>query len=201
MAKKCIVCGKKLGLLSCDVDGIMCDSCYGELGGYKVVSLECEVVHEEFEKCYTEIEERIEGKLDLPEITKEDLKLYFYNALDSKSKRNTGMSIEEAIKQREENKQKELHRKQIEMEHVAYANSFNEFYEYDVVTIINEDHGRVDKTKMMRILAEHTKNGWRLHTMYSNELGKNALKVLGFGVNSTACEDVLIFERRIRELD
>ncbi len=37
--------------------------------------------------------------------------------------------------------------------------------------------------------------------MYSNELGKNALSLLGVGVNSTACEDVMIFERRIQNLD
>lgn len=54
---------------------------------------------------------------------------------------------------------------------------------------------------MMEILSEHAKNGWRLHTMYSNELGKNALMILGFGANATACEDVLIFERRIPDLD
>ena len=79
----------------------------------------------------------------------------------------------------------------------AYAKSFNDFYEYDVVTIINENHGQVDREKMMTILAEHASKGWKLHTIYSNELGKNALHVLGFGVNATACEDVLIFERRI----
>lgn len=54
---------------------------------------------------------------------------------------------------------------------------------------------------MMKILSDHAKNGWKLHTMYSNELGKNALMILGFGTNSTACEDVLIFERRVQDLD
>ncbi len=88
-----------------------------------------------------------------------------------------------------------------EIKHQNYAKSFNEFYEYDVVTIVNENHGRVDKEKMKKILAEYTKNGWKLHTIYSNELGKNAIAILGLGVNSTACEDVLIFERRIESLD
>ena len=88
-----------------------------------------------------------------------------------------------------------------EVQRVEYAKSFNEFYEYDVVTIINENHGTIDKQEMMRILSEHTKNGWKLHTIYSNELGKNALSILGLGVNATACEDVLIFERRVKDPD
>ena len=82
-----------------------------------------------------------------------------------------------------------------------YAKSFNEFYEYDVVTIINKDHGIVDKDKMRKILMEYARNGWKLRTIYSNELGKNAIRILGFEANSTACEDVLIFERRIETLE
>lgn len=86
------------------------------------------------------------------------------------------------------------------MEKINYAKSFNEFFEYDVVTVINKDHGIIDKQEMMKILSDHAKNGWKLHTIYSNELGKNALSLLGFGVNSTASEDVLIFERRIPKI-
>jgi len=88
-----------------------------------------------------------------------------------------------------------------EIKHQQYAKSFNEFYEYDVVTILNENHGRVDKEKMKQVLYEYARNGWKLHTMYSNELGKNAIAILGLGVNATACEDVLIFERRIERLE
>jgi len=35
----------------------------------------------------------------------------------------------------------------------------------------------------------------------SNELGKNAIRILGFGINATACEDVMIFERRVQHLE
>ena len=85
-------------------------------------------------------------------------------------------------------------------ENTQYALSFSEFYEYDVVTITNV-HGKVDSKKIKSVLMERAKKGWRLHTMYSNELGKNALMVMGLGTNSTACEDVMIFERRIQKLD
>ena len=72
-----------------------------------------------------------------------------------------------------------------------------ERYEYDIVTILNKDHGAVNKVHMLNVLREHASQGWRLHTIYSNELGKNAVQVLGLGVNATACEDVMIFERRL----
>jgi len=87
-----------------------------------------------------------------------------------------------------------------ENEKQQFANSFKEYYEYDVVTLINVDHGKIDKEKMINLLNERAQKGWKLHTVYSNELGKNALKILGFGINSTACEDVLIFERRIEQI-
>ena len=57
-----------------------------------------------------------------------------------------------------------------------------------------------DAFSFFTLLAEHAKDGWKLHTIYSNELGKNAVSLLGFGTNSTACEDVLIFERRVESL-
>lgn len=76
-----------------------------------------------------------------------------------------------------------------------------ESYEYDVITILNENHGRIDKNKMRTVLSQKAREGWRLHTVYSNELGKNALMVLGLGHNATACEDVLVFERKIKKKD
>jgi hypothetical protein len=35
--------------------------------------------------------------------------------------------------------------------------------------------------------------------MFSNELGKNALMVLGIGLNETVSESVMVFERRIED--
>ena len=101
----------------------------------------------------------------------------------------------------EEDIQQELQRlERAEQQRQAFAKSFGEFYEYDVVTIINEGHGQVDKSKMLQVLSERARQGWKLHTIYSNELGKNAITLLGLNVNSTASEDVLIFERRIEKI-
>lgn len=52
---------------------------------------------------------------------------------------------------------------------------------------------------MTELINKRAREGWKLHTVYSNELGKNALKVLGLVENSTACEDVLVFERKLMD--
>lgn len=62
--------------------------------------------------------------------------------------------------------------------------SSGEYYEYDVVTSINKDGGLIDTYKIIEILT----------------LGVNALRVLGLGTNETVSEDVMIFERRIKEI-
>ena len=72
--------------------------------------------------------------------------------------------------------------------------------EYDVVTALNVD-GRVNKQKMIDVLKDYSSKGWKLHTVYSNELGKEAIRILGFGVNTTVVEDVMVFERRIENFE
>ena len=88
--------------------------------------------------------------------------------------------------------------RQIESDRASYAIDQTGLYEYDVVTVMNIDRGRVDVGAMKSLLAERAAAGWKLHTVYSNELGKNAVSLLGVGTNSTACEDVFIFERKLQ---
>ena len=86
--------------------------------------------------------------------------------------------------------------KQIELDKINYAKSFKEYYEYDVVTIENKSTGEVKIDKLRSILSDYSSKGWKLHSIYSNEIGKNAL----LGINATASEDVLIFERRVEKI-
>lgn len=160
-----------------------------------LINLDMENAPEKYIEAYERIAEVVDTKAT-SESVREKIKQAFYDQIDARYKRinSNGLGMQEYIL-------KEQVAKEREIKHVNYAKSFNEFYEYDVVTIINEDHGTIDKDKMMKILSDHAKNGWKLHTMCSNELGKNALMILGFGTNSTACEDVLIFERRVPDLD
>lgn len=80
---------------------------------------------------------------------------------------------------------------------LAATKMLNDLYEYDIEIIANKSDGTVDSYSIRTAIAEHAKLGWRLHTMYSNEVGKNSSSYMGSGTNATICQDVLVFERRI----
>lgn len=201
MAKVCINCGRKIGFITGEhFEGLLCDDCYNEFGGMALIDIEIENDPEKYFECDKRIASEVDKKAN-PNVDKEIIKQAFHQKIFSRFHIMTGYEIEEYHKKIQDDLQKEMEAQEKEVKRINYANSFNEFYEYDVVTIINENHGTIDKQEMMRILSEHAKKGWKLHTIYSNELGKNAISVLGLGVNATACEDVLIFERRIQELE
>ena len=105
----------------------------------------------------------------------------------------------ETIRKKYEEEKAQRREEQLKEEQkIEFAESFDEFYEYSIVTILNK-HGRLDTEKYVEVLNEKAKDGWRLRTVHTNELGKEAIRILGFGVNSTVSEDALIFERRIRK--
>ena len=74
----------------------------------------------------------------------------------------------------------------------------NPFYEYDYIVVPNKADGSTNKEYIKEIITNHAMQGWRLITMYSNEIGKNAITVGGVGTNITISEDVLVFERCIK---
>ncbi len=71
------------------------------------------------------------------------------------------------------------------------------YYEYSVVSLVDEG-GRTNIKKMAETLNEMGLAGWHLVTSHTNELGKNALMLAGFGINATADETILIFERYVK---
>lgn len=84
--------------------------------------------------------------------------------------------------------------KQMQM---ADSKTFNS-YEYAIESISSSFLGETKKEEMLKVIQKYTNDGWRVHTIYSNELGKNAVSFLGVGVNSTQSEDIIIFERSIQ---
>lgn len=201
MAKECINCGRKVGFISGEhLDGLLCDNCYNLFGGMKLINLDTEVNPDKYLEYYDMIGQEIDEKAN-PNVNTERIKQEFYKRINTRFNTVMGYGIKEYQDKIQEDLKKEAEAQEREVRHIDYANSFKDFYEYDVVTIINEDHGTIDKDKMMKILSDHAKKGWKLHSIYSNELGKNAIRILGFSTNTTACEDVLIFERRVLDLD
>lgn len=78
----------------------------------------------------------------------------------------------------------------------------NPYYEYDYVVVPNLSDGSTNKERIEEVITSHAMQGWRLITMYSNELGRNSMGVavvgVGGGTNTTMCEDVMVFERCIK---
>ena len=71
-------------------------------------------------------------------------------------------------------------------------------YEYLVIDIIDKD-GSVNTAELTQKLNKYGAEGWHLVSAYSNELGKNTISIAGFGLNSTADQNILILERAIEE--
>ena len=67
----------------------------------------------------------------------------------------------------------------------------NNEYEYYVVTVNDLSTGEADTNTINYTLSEYAKKGWRLHTIYTNELGKDK----NYSTNATIDQTVIVFER------
>lgn len=79
------------------------------------------------------------------------------------------------------------------------VNELEGYYEYDVLSVSDDEYGNLDKVGLKNYLNKMGKQGWRLKAVTSNELGKTARHVgiggFGGGTNATIEETILIFER------
>ena len=98
---------------------------------------------------------------------------------------------------------KELHDKKengmsvFEQIQMADSKTLNS-YEYAIESISNTFSGKTQKEEMLDVIKKYAQDGWRVHTIYSNELGRNVVAFMGVGVNATQSEDIIIFERHIQ---
>ena len=81
----------------------------------------------------------------------------------------------------------------------------NDLYEYDVVSILDKEHGGVDTERLSEVIAYPASKGWRLVFAFPNEIGHDSslseLAGVSIGINATIDQNVLIFERRIKRCD
>lgn len=115
------------------------------------------------------------------------------------------ITSEELTKQRErqiEQQNKLIEDAKLKEEQKKIQLEKNPLYEYDVVIINDLSNGQIDEEKMRRSLNKQADNGWRLHSVFTNEIGKSsvAMSIVGFGneINSTIDQTILIFERCIK---
>ena len=80
--------------------------------------------------------------------------------------------------------------------------AINDFYEYDVVCVLDDTTGCVDINLLKSELEKHGKEGWRLVNTFSNEIGKITQSIgaggVASGTNATIDQTILLFERCIK---
>ena len=74
-------------------------------------------------------------------------------------------------------------------------------YEYTIARIIDNADGSTNQMQLQSVLMEYANAGWKLHSVITNEIGKNVSSVsigrFTGGTNATMDEVILIFERMI----
>lgn len=112
--------------------------------------------------------------------------------------------LEQVIKVNKEKKespkptQSELMQKAIEKQlNELKETGVDGYWEYMAIDLIDKG-GRVDVNKLTETLNNLGRDGWHLVCAYTNELGKNALSIAGFGINSSVDQNVLIMERFVK---
>ncbi len=107
-------------------------------------------------------------------------------------------ALEEERKKKQQQEYKEAQeRKRQELENTdafLKANGHQGFYEYKVISLSDNNTGSVNTYELSDILNNLGRQGWRLRSAYTNELGVNQ----SFGTNSTMDQNVLILERFIK---
>ncbi|MBQ7810817.1 MAG: DUF4177 domain-containing protein [Clostridia bacterium] len=110
------------------------------------------------------------------------------------------MKAEEERKRIEYEKNKREREEQARKDKLEFLQKLP-LYEYDTVVVYDKRSGGADIEAINRTLMAYAKDGWKLHTAFTNEVGKNSSSVgyggVSIGTNSTMDQTVLIFERMI----
>lgn len=69
-------------------------------------------------------------------------------------------------------------------------------YEY-AVEVIKDVGGATNVTLLSQVLENYSSRGYRVRSIFTNELGVNSVSVSGMGFNSTADQVVVVFEKKI----
>ena len=78
----------------------------------------------------------------------------------------------------------------------------NPLYEYETIVINDNSDGTVNTKQIQDTLLEYSKAGWRLHSIFTNEIGKSTVGAfigfIGNNVNATIDQTIIIFARCIK---
>lgn len=80
--------------------------------------------------------------------------------------------------------------------------SLNPNYEYKVEYINDDSNGSLDTRELQIILNNYAYDGWKLHSICINEIGKTgagaATSFLGLAINATIDQTIIVFERCVK---
>lgn len=80
--------------------------------------------------------------------------------------------------------------------------SKNPLFEYQVIIVDDLQNGQIDDNSVQKALNEWSEKGWKLHTIFTNEIGKcstsSVIGMFGLSINATIDQTVLVFERCIK---
>lgn len=78
----------------------------------------------------------------------------------------------------------------------------NPKFEYLSVVINDLPDGTINNNLIQNTLTQFAEDGWRLHSIFTNEIGKTSSSVaigfLGTTVNATIDQTILVFERCVK---
>lgn len=222
MAKNCVCCGKNIGLLTVRIplleneDIVVCADCFD-----KMPSVLNDLYQKRIYPSKTElvtIKEEVMKQLSMENYNKDVINVVTKYLDDKIAKASNPVEKENGVVFKEcpvcnksVNYDAEVcsgcgysFAKQNKFENNEIAEIYNErmeqyrknpFYEYDYIVVPNKSDGYTDKERIEKIICTHAMQGWRLVTMYSNEIGKNSIA----GLNATMAEDIMVFERCIKQ--
>ena len=187
----CDMCGKKLGFL----DGVSLEQTYNRKLYSITICEKCAIIYEQ--ACNGDKKAISDFTTFINNPKNEKLKAFIAAKEQYKKEKQEQKEREERAAQEKERQSREKSADEYAM-YVAQLkqSGADGYYEYKVIKLMdNVAAGCLDANLMMNTLNQMGLEGWRLVNAYSNELGKNALALGGFGVNATADEHILIFER------
>ena len=107
-------------------------------------------------------------------------------------------------KERKEQEEKEIERRRKERTEGREKQILkNANYEYTVSSITDRKDGSISIWSIEGLLDRYASDGWRLHSVFRNELGKNVSSAgiggVSSGSNATIEETIFIFERKMKK--
>jgi len=207
MARKCIFCSGSVAggsYLFDDCEAWVCQRCerkhadtIGDLQG-----LFTDMVNAEGEAEAGEYAEELELMLDGGLLTPEgacELQRFI------RMQMNDLFVTLDREKKEERVRAEKMESERTKAERTRYLAARNAQYEY-TTDVVYDLEGEPNTAALQQSLTEHAREGWRLHTAFSNELGKNSLSfrnaiagvAFSSGTNATVDATVLIYERCIQ---